>query len=590
MYLARLLATCMDTLLPPSARPLLDEERRLLETLRDLLTRAGDDAAARRVDDVQRNLGDLFLLVVVGEFNAGKSSVINALFGEKLMEEGPVPTTAKITVLRYGDEKTERQKSAYLVEKFVPSDLLRHLSLVDTPGTNSIIEEHQRLTEDFIPRADLVLFVTSYDRPLTQSEGQFLTYIRGQWGKALAVVVNKADLAKSESDMATVVSHVRKGVEEKLGITPEVFPVSAELAFDSKQVSSTSAREELLQKSRFAPFERYVRETLAGPERLRLKLGAPLDAATALLRGLEPALETRRQALAQDARHLDALHAHLDATRDALRDVAQAPLHEIDALLDDMDSRGVRFLHDAFRISNIGMLRDRDKFKDEFNRQVVRDLDQQIEGHVAAGVDAMLTRALDLWQGALETLRRAAPTLAPGTSGPGFDRAAAFDALAREAGRRLAVHDVREEARRLLENARNSADLFQYAGVGAAGLGVLSGVLIAATSLDALGGFGLVTAGVAGALSLTVLPAQRRKAVAEFNERMDTLRRDLHRALEAQFDEQAERIIERTRGTVAPYVQQVEAEREAVATLDAGKAALEADVVRLRGEVTAIAG
>lgn len=575
----------MDALLPESARPLLDAERTLLARLRDLMRRAHDEPAAERVEEVLAGLGDLFLLVVVGEFNAGKSSVVNALFGEKLMEEGPVPTTAKITVLRHGPEKHERQRSAYLVERFIPSDLLRHISLVDTPGTNSIVEEHQRLTEDFIPRADLVMFVTSYDRPLTQSEGQFLTYIRGRWGKQLAVVINKADLAKSEADLSTVVAHVRRGVEERLGIEPPIFPLSAELAYDSKQVKSAAAREDLLSRSRFAPFEHFVRETLAGPERLRLKLGAPLDAAEALLRGLQPQIDARKAALARDVEHMAALDAHLDATQAALLDVAERPLSEIDALLDDMETRGVRFLQDAFRVANIGMLRDRDRFKEEFNRQVVRDLDRQIEGHVAAGVDAMLTRALDLWQQALDGLRRAAPELAPGQSGPGFDRSAAFDALSREADRRLAAHDVREEARRLLENARNSADLFQYAGVGAAGLGVLSGVLIAATSLDALGGFGLATAGAVGVLSLTVLPAQRRKAVNEFTERMETLRRDLGRALRQQFEAQADGIIARTRGTIEPYTRQVEAEQEAVRALTDGKAGLENEVERLRREV-----
>ncbi len=580
----------METLLPEPARPILDAERALLARLRDLLRQAGDTAAAQQVESVIAHLGDLFLLVVVGEFNAGKSSVVNALFGEKLMEEGPIPTTAKITVLRYGPEKLERQRTAYLVERFVPSELLRHLSLVDTPGTNSIVEEHQRLTEDFIPRADLVLFVTSYDRPLTQSEGQFLTFIRGKWGKGIAVVINKSDLAKSESDLSAVVAHVRKGVEEKLGLTPEVFPVSAELAYDSKQVSSQQARDELTRTSRFAPFERYVRETLAGPEQLRIKLGGPLDAATALLRGLEPALEARRAALARDDEHLAALSAHLAATHAALRDAAARPLAEIDALLDDMETRGVRFLQDAFRVTRIALLRDRDKFKEEFNRQVVRDLDRQIEGHVAAGVDVMLTRALTLWQQALDGLRRAAPELTPGQTGPGFDRGAAFDALSREAARRLSAHDLREEARRLLENARNSADLFQYAGAGAAGLGVVSGVLIAATSLDMLGGFGLVTAGVAGALGLTVLPAQRRRAVSEFSTRMDTLRQDVGRALEEQFSAQASAIIDRTRETIEPYTRQVEAEQKAVETLEKGKKALEADIVLLREQVSTVAG
>lgn len=42
--------------------------------------------------------------------------------------------------------------------------------IVDTPGTNVILQRQQRLTEEFVPRADLLLFVMSADRPLTESE------------------------------------------------------------------------------------------------------------------------------------------------------------------------------------------------------------------------------------------------------------------------------------------------------------------------------------------------------------------------------------------------------------------------------------
>lgn len=47
---------------------------------------------------------------------------------------------------------------------------LKQMNLVDTPGTNVILQRQQRLTEEFVPRADLILFVISADRPLTESE------------------------------------------------------------------------------------------------------------------------------------------------------------------------------------------------------------------------------------------------------------------------------------------------------------------------------------------------------------------------------------------------------------------------------------
>ena len=575
----------MTPLLDADARALLERERALLHHLADTLDAAGQPDDARRAREAADALSETFLVVIVGEFNAGKSTLVNALFGEKLMEEGPIPTTAKITLLRGGDEPFERQLTAHLVERRVPSELLRFLTLVDTPGTNSIVAEHQRLTEDFVPRSDLVLFVTSYDRPLTATEQQFLTFIRGGWGKRFACVINKADLARSEDDLAQVVGHVESGIEDVLGFRPEVFAVSAALAYEAKTNPSAPVRDTLWAQSRFAPFERFVRETLAGTGRLALKLAAPLDAAEARAAALDAPLAARRDALRGDEGRLETLHAHLGATRDALTDALRRPLEEIRALLEDAEARGVRFLEDAFRPTNVRLLRDKDRFREEFQRQVLRDLDRAVEARVADGVDLLQRRALDLWRTALDDLRASLPA----ADTPGLDRTAALAALEKEAERRLAAHDVREEARALLENAQGSAELAQYAGIGAIGLGVLSGLLVLSTSLDVLGGFGIATAGLLGVASLTILPAQRRRAVEGFRERMAALKTDLLTALEAEFGRQVEALVERVGASMGPFEAAVAEERATLDRAEAQRAALRDEIAALREAVAAAA-
>lgn len=570
-------------LLDSRVRDVLERERALLTRLHKLLETAGRTDDARRTAEAAAALSEAFLVVIVGEFNAGKSSVVNALFGEKLMEEGPIPTTAKITLVRYGEERTERLISQYLLERRIPSDLLRYLTLVDTPGTNSIVAEHQRLTEDFIPRADLVLFVTSYDRPLTESEMTFLSYIRGDWGKTFVCVINKSDLARSDDDLRQVIGHVTTGIEDRFGFRPEVFPLSAALAYEAKTNPSDVVRATLGPQSRFAPFEAYVRDRLSGPERVAIKLGGPLDAASAQLAALDAPLAEREAKLRAATEKIAALRGHLTATEGALHDSYERPLAEIDALLEDTRLRGVRFLEDAFRVSNIGMLRDKDRFKDEFQRQVVRDLDREIEARVASGVDAMQTRALGLWQQALTGLKDAVPA----TSDAGFDRTRVFAELEREADRQLRLHDVREEARALLEGAQQSADLTQYVGAGAIGLGVLGGVLIAATTADALGGFGLVTAGVMALGSLTFLPMQRAKAVAQLNDRMEALKKDLRAALDQQFRQQAGAVAERVGTMLAPLEAEANREKDAVEAMANESDALRAEVTALRAEIAA---
>ncbi|MEO1478224.1 MAG: dynamin family protein, partial [Bacteroidota bacterium] len=279
----------MPALVSPQADALLDAERALLDRLAALLAAAdADPATAARLAEVAANLSDLFLVVVVGEFNAGKSTVLNALFGEVVMEEGPVPTTDKITVLRHGDAPETHHRSPFVTERRLPAPFLQGLTLVDTPGTNSIIQEHQALTEDFVPRADLVVFVTSFDRPLSDSERTFLGFIRDTWGKQLVFVLNKADLADDANEdpdaaLAQVLAHVREGTERLMGFTPKIFPVAARLALKAKRDESTTLdADPRWEASRFAAFETYLTDTLTDAHRYALKLHAPLDAARQL--------------------------------------------------------------------------------------------------------------------------------------------------------------------------------------------------------------------------------------------------------------------------------------------------------------------
>jgi predicted GTPase len=125
----------LKNILDPAQQEVVREERRILNDLRTSLVRFG--ASDENMAPLERSiegLDELFLLVVVGEFNAGKSAFINALTGERRMEEGVTPTTAKVTSVRYDD-----------------------INIVDTPGTNAVIREHEEITAQYVPRADLVL-------------------------------------------------------------------------------------------------------------------------------------------------------------------------------------------------------------------------------------------------------------------------------------------------------------------------------------------------------------------------------------------------------------------------------------------------
>ena len=597
---SRTLPTPMDS--PASAaHDLLDRERALLTRLGALLdAAAAPDDTRRRLADLARTLDELFLLVVAGEFNAGKSTVVNALFGRRVMEEGPVPTTDKITVLRHGDAEAVHRRGEFITERLFPHPFLESLSLVDTPGTNSIVKEHQTLTEDFVPRADLVLFVTSYDRPLSDSERTFLEYIRGAWGKRLVVVVNKADLAETEAALAQVLGHVRDGLARifaEAGIrdagtdgtgAPLIFPVAARLALQAKEAAPGGAASEgaapggdegyradpRWEASRFGPFQRFLTETLTEGARLVLKLTAPLDAATTLLADTRARLDAQREVLAGDEAELAALNGRFDEVRESLAEITGRAVAEVDRELLEMEKRGVRFLDDTIRVSRLNLIRDRNAFREEFDRQVVRDAEARIEARLGEAADALLRRVFELWNETYARLADLRRDDARAVGGFLYDREEVLRDVLREARRTIDQYDMGEEARRLLENARSALTV---GGATAVGVGAVAVVLIVTTAFDVTGG--VLAAGALATLGFIVLPAQRRRAVKEFSQRVETLRAELRGGLDRELTEEADDAVAKVRALVRPVAALA---LDARAALDAQAA--EADAVAAQAD------
>src|SRR4030095_11226686 len=134
----------VERVLAPAAQAQLNGARRLLSEVRDALTRfgAGESDQAALGASIEQ-LDEFFLLIVVGEFNAGKSAFINALAGQRVRQEGVTPTTTRIQKLRHGDQVATTTDEHGLPVVTAPAELLRDVQIVDTPGTNAIIREHE---------------------------------------------------------------------------------------------------------------------------------------------------------------------------------------------------------------------------------------------------------------------------------------------------------------------------------------------------------------------------------------------------------------------------------------------------------------
>jgi small GTP-binding protein len=569
----------MITPLDETRRTLLADERRLLGELRDWLVRLGAPEDQRQaLADSLAQLEQPFLLVVVGEFNAGKSAFINALLGQKALEEGVTPTTARIGLLGHGEEVTREVTAAGLESLTAPAEILRDLVIVDTPGTNAVLREHEELTRDFVPRADLVLFVTSSDRPFTESERGFLEAIRS-WGKKVIVVLNKVDLLESSGDVERVVGYVREQSQRTLGFAPEVFPVSARQALAARLEGDDAA----LDESGLPVFEARVTATLDEAERFRLKLENPLGVGRRVHGEAAALVAGRLEVLQEDLDTLEVVEADLAARAQDLERDFQLRLSDVEKVLLDFEQRGHAFFEERLRLLRMHELLSKERLRQDFETTVVADLPREVEKRVEAMVDWMVGSELRQWQDVMERLGGRQSAHAEGMVGRvddrfDYDRQRLLEAVRVEAQRAVDGYDAPAEARRLAQNVRDSVAQTALLQVSAVGLGALVATLATTTAVDVTG---LVAAGTLSVVGLFILPARRRKARAELAARVAALREKLVSALTAAFSTERDRSQEKVRAAIAPYSRFVRSEgdrlreaREALATLADGLEAL----------------
>jgi small GTP-binding protein len=561
-------------------------EQELLARLARALEGFGPDvqpADLQRFKEATEQLAGLFLLVIAGEFNSGKSSFINALLGERVLPEGVTPTTDRINLLRHGSEITERPLEAYLLERTHPAELLRELNVVDTPGTNAVIRRHEELTRDFIPRADLVLFVTSADRPFSESEREFLERIR-EWGKKILFIVNKIDILAGPAEQAEVIAYVRDNAAALLGDTPQVFPVSARLAAQARSQGAA----ELWERSGFDAIEEYLLRTLDQEERIRLKLLNPLNVGLRLSARYKEAAFERLKLLSQDIEALQSIDAQLALFhQEMLRDF-EPRLSRLELLLGEMESRGQRFFEETVRLSRIRSLLDSEGVRRAFEREVVGDTPQQLEAEVGRLIDWIVERNLKVWQDVSQFVDRRRLSLhQEGMLGEvpttfSYNRQALLESVGRVSREVIGGYDREREARAIADEVQGAFATTALAEAGAIGLGTLVATVVTGAAAD-LTGILLATALAVG--GFYVLPRKRRQAQRDFRRRVEQLRSRLRDGLTRQVHHEVTQSTDRVNEAIAPYRRFVHSQQQRINEARGELVATEDALLRLRGEI-----
>jgi small GTP-binding protein len=572
---------------------LSQQEQELRARAQELLQRLGAaldafraDVAAddlRHFERARTQLDQLFLIVIAGEFNSGKSSFINALVGERVLPEGVTPTTDRINLLRWGPEPSEQLREEYLLERTHPAELLRELNIVDTPGTNAVVRRHEELTRDFVPRSDLVLFVTSADRPFTESERQFLEQIRA-WGKKIVLIINKVDILADVAEREQVKAFVAENAAALLGRSPEIFAVSARQALQARESGTDDGA---WQSSGFDAMEEYLLRTLNQEERVRLKLLNPLNVGLRLAATYRETAFEQLKLLAEDVEAIDNIDRQITAFHDEMVRGLEPRLARMDGMLLEMESRGNAFFEDTIRIGRIRSLMDSEAVRREFERQVIGDAPQHIEAEAGRVVDWIVERNLKLWQDIQlyidrRRLDRHEHALIGDIGGFQYNRQALLDSIERLASRVVGTYNREEEARKIANDVQGTFAATALAEIGAVGLGTVIVTLVTGAAADVTG---ILLAAALGIGGFYLIPRKRRQAKQQFALRIADLRRQLHESLQRQTHEEISASAERINETIAPYRRFVETQRARLNESRAALVATEDSILRLKSEI-----
>ncbi|MDG1357339.1 MAG: dynamin family protein [Akkermansiaceae bacterium] len=264
-------------------------------------------------NDITKGLKNPFLFVVCGEVNAGKSSLLNGLFGENICKTNVLPETDRVQWYRYAEQDIDEEVTPILEERFRPVDFLMDFNLVDTPGTNSVVQGHQAITDRFLPVSDLIFWVFPASNPWGASTWDFISKQSGDMIEKSIFILQQADL-REQGDLDVILGHMRDLCRKRIGRTLPIYPVSGKLAIQAKSESPFS--DSLWRESGYPNLEKYISDVVTSSSARREVLGEVRDAAGKVLTSVEDMIERRTRLLDENEGFLNDLEKEIDANRE----------------------------------------------------------------------------------------------------------------------------------------------------------------------------------------------------------------------------------------------------------------------------------
>jgi GTPase SAR1 family protein len=245
------------------------------------------------------------LFVIVGEVKSGKSTFVNALLRTDICEVAPDPCTSKIQEIVYGNENDIASINANCERVTLNEEVLREISVVDTPGTNSIVKNHQIITEKYVPQSDLVIFVFSSTNPHTRSAWDFLELIQKEWRRKVIFILQQSDRASS-NELIINEEKVKQYARERGIQKPMVFLLSAKHELEGKSDSG------------FQKFRQYIQESISNGEVWKNKVESIRNICSSVAQNIENNLKKERESLKEDIKFYENLILKLESRKEKI--------------------------------------------------------------------------------------------------------------------------------------------------------------------------------------------------------------------------------------------------------------------------------
>lgn len=485
---------------------------------------------------LKQQLANPFSIFICGEFNAGKSSLLNQLNNQDIASVGFLPTTQEI--------------ESYQPEGF------GGLVFIDSPGTNSIIEQHQELTENYLQQADIILFVTSVERPLSKSEQDFLTLVDRTWARKIIVAINKIDLVK-ENEAKQIREYVSEGLSKILAEKPPVFAISAQTGAGIDELKN------------------FLLAFLAEGEKVKLKLKGPQNSLLVYLEQLEKQNQVIQAKLDSEKVIFDRTSRRIEERleeynllfgifRDNIDDLFSKLIRETDKLIDD--STG--FLTVLKR-----RITKEDDLLEERLAKTLKDiqLDKNLQDIFKEATSTFLKYRDRIVREAKEDLATAITISEGGLTIPPINT----DKL-----------EVDDFAAKIKYAAEEGLDSFWRLGITAAATGFGGQLLFNAASADATA---FLLAGLFGLMSFNALPRQRQKVKVELEQTYRNLQENYTQTLKDALAAELNKCLQQFADVIRPKQEELTQKIATSESINQEVNTIKTEIAKLSSEVEQLA-